>query len=333
MNCEWIAENAVLYVYGELPDEQRHQAEQHIMNCERCRAEVGVYEQMRHVMDLAPAIEPSPNLVAHARMKLEDALDRLPPTGVIGRWRQAMTRWSAILHAAPVMAGILVVAGFAGGGVTSYLVAHHARPRVLRVGAMNNAQIAIAGPDENSQTAEEMPQDVANISGITSDPQSNLVQVRYNQLVPGSIEGSPDDPRIRQLLLLATQNRVNPGVRVDSVGLLAAQCNAGRDCGDAQVRDALISSLREDKNPGVRLKALDGLAPYVAQDVDVRNAVLDALMHDDNPGIRTEAIQLLSPVSADSSVREVLHTLSNSDRNPYIRTVSTETLQNEPEIQ
>jgi len=99
------------------------------------------------------------------------------------------------------------------------------------------------------------------------------------------------------------------------------------------VRQALMASLRYDKNAGVRLKALDGLAPYIGEDEAVRNSVLEALLHDDNPGVRTQAIQMLTPVEADGSVREVLHTLANDDRNPYIRTVSQETLAQGPEIQ
>jgi hypothetical protein len=38
-------------------------------------------------------------------------------------------------------------------------------------------------------------------------------------------------------------------------------------------------------------------------------------------------------VEADTSVRQVLHTVANSDRNPYIRTVSRQVLSRVPEIQ
>ena len=48
--------------------------------------------------------------------------------------------------------------------------------------------------------------------------------------------------------------------------------------------------LRYDKNPGVRLKSLDGLKGYVKDDVHVRDAVVEALLHDNNAGVRHEAI-------------------------------------------
>ena len=68
----------------------------------------------------------------------------------------------------------------------------------------------------------------------------------------------------------------------------------------------------------MRLSALDALKGYVRDDRRVRDAVLEALRYDSNPGVRQEAISLLDPVKADSSVRDVLHTLLN-DQNASIR--------------
>ena len=92
-------------------------------------------------------------------------------------------------------------------------------------------------------------------------------------------------------------------------------------------------ALRYDKNPGVRLKALDGLKDYVATDTRVRDAVLDALMKDQNPGVRTEAVALLQSVKADSTVRETFSVLAKNDKNDYIRSESKRVLASLPEIE
>jgi hypothetical protein len=92
-------------------------------------------------------------------------------------------------------------------------------------------------------------------------------------------------------------------------------------------------ALRYDKNEGVREKALKGLEPYVGEDMRVRDAVLEALLNDSDPRIRTSAVNILEPVEADTSVRQVLSTVANSDQNPYIRTVSRQVLSRAPEIQ
>jgi hypothetical protein len=133
--------------------------------------------------------------------------------------------------------------------------------------------------------------------------------------------------------MLASQNSASAGVRNDSVGLLASECRAGHSCQAAGIRDALMVALRYDKNAGVREKALEGLEPYVAADMRVRNAVLEALLNDSDPRIRTASINLLEPVEGDTSVRQVLHSVANTDQNPHIRNVSRQVLSRVPEIQ
>jgi hypothetical protein len=171
------------------------------------------------------------------------------------------------------------------------------------------------------------------VSSIVRQPNSEQVEVHYNKLVPAEVKGTLDDPGIRQLLMLASANGSSADVHDDSVELLAAECRAGHSCKGAGIRDALMVALRYDRNAGVREKALEGLQPYVAEDVRVRDAVLEALMNDSDPHIRTAAINMLEPVDADTSVRQVLHTVAHSDRNPQIRLVSRQALSRVPEIQ
>jgi len=133
--------------------------------------------------------------------------------------------------------------------------------------------------------------------------------------------------------MLATENASSPGVRDDSVGLLAAECKAGHSCQPSGIRDALMYVLRNDKSAAVRQKALEGLEPYVADDMRVRDAVLEAVLNDNDPAVRTAAISLLEPVDADTSVRQVLYSVSNSDDNAQIRNVSRQVLSRVPEFQ
>ncbi len=53
---------------------------------------------------------------------------------------------------------------------------------------------------------------------------------------------------------------------------------------------------------------------------------LKQLLNDNDPAVRTAAIGLLEPVDADSSVRQVLYSVSNSDQSPQIRNVSRQVL-------
>ena len=40
MKCEWVRENIVLHVYGELADDARHELEQHVARCADCALEL-----------------------------------------------------------------------------------------------------------------------------------------------------------------------------------------------------------------------------------------------------------------------------------------------------
>jgi hypothetical protein len=325
MKCDMAQQNIALAAYGELSDDVNHQLEQHLLGCEECRRDMQAVRGLQAAMSLHPVEEPSAAMLTKARMRLEEALDNMPHGGWLVRVTQLFTRSVGRLRATPVMASMLLLLGVAGGGYGGYragLKAHEAEQSKL---VLNLGQPPAA--------AEDNPAQIANVSGITRDPASGTVKVNYNKLVPETMQGNLDDPRIRQLLLLGTQNNGNVGVRDNSVGLLASECRNGHQCDDGPIRNALMVALRYDKNANVRMKALEGLEPYIAEDMRVRDSVLEALMKDSDPRVRSQAINLIAPVENDSSVREVLHTVAAQDDNPQIRTVSRQVLQQLPQIQ
>jgi len=331
MNCELAHEWIVTAAYGELADEKVHELQGHLSECAECRKEQEQLQAMKVLADVLPVQEPGPNLVARSRLRLDEALDALPPMRWYELLMQHLLNNMASLQAAPMAAGLLLVAGIGAGSLGGY---EYAQGRAAHAAA-NPPVVAIDQAPAAPRAVAETPDtaNIASVSNITRMPGSEIVQVDYNQLVPQHIEGSLDSPAIRQLLMLATENASSAGVRDDSVGLLAAECRAGHSCQAAGIRDALMVALRYDKSAHVRRKALEGLQPYVAEDIRVRNAVLEALLNDSDPNIRTESINLLEPVEADTSVRQVLYSVSTSDDNPQIRNVSRQVLSRVPEIQ
>jgi hypothetical protein len=272
-------------------------------------------------LTLLPVMEPSPNLVAQARMRLDDALDLIPPHGFLTRLRSNFFAWIGHMQSAPALATLLLGVGFLAGNFTyRYQVAH--APKQIQ------APVRLSNPAEGS---------IANVTGIVQTPNSELVQVKYNRMVPESMEGSLDSPAIRELLLMGTHAAADNGVRVSSVSLLANECRAGHACvGGADpkgIRNQLLVSMLYDEDAGVRLKALEGLQQYVGQDPRVRDAIAEALSRDPSAEVRKEAIATLGPVKTDSTVRQVLRTVSTQDENPYIRTASFNALQGAADIQ
>ncbi len=324
MNCELAHEWIVALAYEEMSSEKEQELELHLAACSGCRKEREQVLTLKAMVDAHPALEPEPNLVARARLRLDEALDALPPRTWHERLGLRMRKGFAGLLASPAAALLLVVAGAGAGTLAGYRLAQH---RAVRA-AESVPAAAIVKTEPQSELA-----DVSSVSRIDCQPGSKIVNVSYSQVVHRQIEGPLNDPSIRQLLMLAAQDSPSARVRGDSVALMAAECRASDSCQPSGILDALMVALRYDKDAQVREQALNGLEPYVAQDMRVRDVVLEALLNDPDPAIRSDAINLLAPVEADTSVRQVLYSVSTSDVNPQIRDVSREMLSQVPQIQ
>jgi Putative zinc-finger len=313
MKCEWVRENIVLHVFGELADDVRHELEQHIARCADCALELKAEQNFHALLSEDRASEPSPNLLASSRMRLEEALE----TARQGAWWHRLAfdpaNWLRQARFSPALASAILILGFAGGVGTTYKV-YGTRPPV-----------PVVLPDGNNGINIASDAAIAGISSITQDPTTNQVDIKFNTVAPQEYHGSLNDQRVQELLLYAARNN-NSGVRVDSVGLLAQRSS------DLQVRDALIYALQNDTNPGVRLKSLEALGNYVKTDTNVRDAVLRALLNDENQGVRIEALRLIEPVKADGSVRGVLMALASKDQSTYIKSQARTMLAQLPEI-
>ncbi len=311
MKCAWVKENVLLYVYNELADDARYELEQHLARCADCTAELKTTRKFHAMLSELPLEEPSPNLVAASRMRLQEGLETAQQGGLWHRLIFEPAVWFRQIRFAPALAAAIFMVGFAGGIGTTYKVVRG------NGGAVSIASGAAGAPAESS---------ITGIQSISQDPGSNHISIKYDTVSTQEAQGSLNDQRIQQLLLFAARNNYNSGVRMDSVDLLTQEPN------NMHVREALMYALRYDSNPGVRLKALDGLGPYVKSDARVRDALLEALVQDSNPGARTEALHLLEPVRADGSVRSVLQKLAQNDQNQYIRSQARTMLAQMPEF-
>jgi HEAT repeats len=322
MKCQSARDCIVLLNYGELPDELAGVLEQHLMGCEDCREELESFRSFEERLATLPVLEPSPNLLAQSRMRLDDALDMIPPHGFLTQLRTNFYRWMGNLQSAPALATLLLGVGFLAGNFTyRYQVANAPKPKPTNVVTVNHPADGV----------------IANVTGIVQTPNSEWVQVNYNRLVPESMEGSLDAPEIRKLLLAGTNAAGTDKVRMSSVALLTNECKAGHGCQPTTdgtgIIPTLMVSLRYDQDASVRMKALEGLQRFIVQDRHVRDAVLEAVVQDPDAQVRQSAISVLEPVESDSSVQQVLRTVATRDANPYIRTASFNALQSSAGIQ
>jgi len=316
MKCDWVRQNILFYVYNELEDDARYEVEQHLARCPECATELKATRKFHTTLSQTVVAEPTPNLLAASRMRLQEALETTRQGGFWHRLILEPATWLRQIRMSPALAAVIFIVGFGGGiGATyNFLVARGG-------GGVVTGSLGSGNPSQPLESSA-----IAGIRSVTQEPGSNQVSIKYDTVLTQEAQGSLNDQRIQQLLLFAARNNYNSGVRMDSVDVLTQSPD------DSRVREALMYALQNDSNPGVRLKALDGLSGFVRQDARVRDVVLRALVSDTNSGVRMLALRLAEPMKTDSNVRSVLTRVSRTDQNVSIRSQAHTMLAQMPEM-
>lgn len=284
MNCSEARKEIPFYCYGECAAETEERIEAHLAECPECRRELERHRAFLDVLDARAEATDGALLTScrsdlRARLQSENTRRR----GWLDSFFEGF-RWHVPLRI-PVGAMALVALGWFA-----------ARYTPQRFGGLAEASVA-----------EPM---FSNVRSVEANG-SGTVQIAVDDIRRRVLSGSLADPHIQALLLSAAREESNPGVRVESIGIL--QNNADSE----PVRNALLDALRHDPNAGVRLKALEGLKPY-AGDEQVRRTLADVLLKDDNPGVRVQAIDLLT-AHHDDSIVGVLQDVVQKEDNSYVR--------------
>src|SRR5208282_2010468 len=138
MKCEWVRENIVLQVYGELADDARHELEQHVARCADCAAELKAEQEFHALLERDRAAdpllgglslnEPSPNLLTASRMRLQEALETAKQGSFWSRLAFDPANWLRQVRFSPALASAILILGFAGGVGTTYKISHTSQP-------------------------------------------------------------------------------------------------------------------------------------------------------------------------------------------------------------
>jgi hypothetical protein len=283
MKCDEVIREIPLYCYGEVSPEVEEGIESHIALCAACNAELARHRSFLDLLnereDLSEAA-----LLSTCRTNLRAAIaaDSVP---VRQNWLETLRNFAHlnIPFRIPVGAMALVALGFFG-----------ARYTPERFGGVS------AG------VAEPMFSSVRSV-----EDQSGKVHIAVDEVRRHVVTGTLQDPRIQQLLVAAVREESNPGVRVESIGMLRNSTDS------EEVRNALLDALNHDPNAGVRLKAIEGLKSW-AGNADVRRTLANVLLKDDNPGVRVQAIDLLT-THHDDSIVGVLQDVVQKEDNSYVR--------------
>lgn len=319
--CPEFEMQLVMYAADELEGPERDSFEEHLDHCSRCGAALEAERRMEAILAPQQRPEPSAALLASCRNRFEDSLDEMDHRSIFVRWAEAIfpAHWLALHPAASAAALILI--GFSAG----MLAPRHSQGVSATPSAQSAATLGAMGLDNQELQS-------ANVSGINWTPADGnrqaRIEVQMTTQKPMVLQGTVDDKEVKQLLLYVLRNnrRFGPDVRINAVDLLKTRA------GDADVEQALCQLERVDRNPAVRLKALEALTDAAPNPAAIQT-MLDALVKDSNIGVRVEAVNSLRTFSergalnSDPEAIKVLRDLMQSDPNVYIRLQSAAAVQ------
>jgi HEAT repeat protein/putative zinc finger protein len=296
MTCADVRNNLSLYLYGDLDFTSEEALETHLDGCESCRATLE-QERSWHDAVSASSTEVPLDLLSRCREELRDTVsvirEEKQPQWI--KWLDSLgfrgSSWSTRL----ATASLLICLGFG----LSRLTDHYGLPLF----------------HDGSTTEMSLVEPLRSRVRLIEPSEGNRVQLVVDEIREHVVSGTVNDDRVRQLLLAAAKDPTDPAIRVDSVELLNQQ--PGDD-----IHEALLDVVKHDPNPGVRLKALQGLGRF-ADDTSTRRAIVSLLQHDQSPDVRTQAIDLLLPSQAGSPLSpqmiDMLQSVVQSDPDDYVR--------------
>jgi hypothetical protein len=293
MKCEEIVEQFPFYSYGEVSPEVEERIESHLAGCADCREAYAKHRSFMQALDQREDANEAA-LLTTCRVDLRRQLAAEGTRKANGGWFESLRSFSQfhIPLRIPVGAMALVALGYFGARYT---------------------------PEKFGGIRAGLTQPMfSNVQSI--EPQdSGKVNIAVDEVQRRVVTGNLGDPRIQALLLDAVREESNPGLRVQSIGVL-------KNSADSEpVRSALIEAVSHDPNAGVRLKALEGLTPY-ASDAAVRKTLANVLLKDDNAGVRVRAIDVLTS-HHDDSIVGILQDVMQKEDDGYIRTRTRDLLQ------
>ncbi|MCI0613453.1 HEAT repeat domain-containing protein [bacterium] len=295
---EWVN----LLAYEELDAERKRLTEEHIKDCGSCREDWDQLKRLHRVMDDHAVQIPNERLLNEARQELRAALryERNRPTAS-SRVRDMFSRFVPSFRVGMSFAAMLAIGLFAG-----YMFAPVKR-------------ILIQGPAPEIATT-----DISNIRFVDADPSDGQIEFAYDAVKPMRVKGNVNSQEIQYLLTQALMHEQNAGVRLRAVNTVGANKKV---CADTKVKQALITTLKQDSNDGVRKEAM-AVLKTLPFDQEIQDAFVYVLQRDANPALRIDAIKSLEENKIqDQEMLTVLKEKSESDDNSYIRRRAKDFLQ------
>jgi hypothetical protein len=297
MTCHDAQTKLSLYLYGELDFADEEAVEQHLDECAFCQQALG-HEKTWHTATSGGYLDVPLDLLAECRQELRGAV-RSERVITSENRRRFSFDWGSVFRITPhrwsyqlALGSFLVFLGFAGGRFLNRLPEMSYGLGLTSAGLLGGSHIRDIQPNGDGQ-----------------------VRIVVDHVDQREVIGSLRDNNVKRWLLAAAQDSNDPGIRVDSVEILASD-------GGSDVRDVLLDRVEHDPNAVVRLKALEAVRRFTGDSV-TSNAVLTVLQHDSDPTLRAAAVDVLASANGKlvltPEAAATLQQLARSEGDDYLR--------------
>ncbi|HZI66032.1 MAG TPA: HEAT repeat domain-containing protein [Thermoanaerobaculia bacterium] len=307
MECRELTELAMGRIVGDASPAERDALAEHVGKCARCAADLVALEATWEDLGADPGARVTPEFRAATLELLEDEMVRGRVRGFRASPRASFPLWQA--------AAALVVAASAG-----FLAARGG------LGTREPAAAAARAPASPAAAAASWPDlggapRLSNVAYRSDEP--GKVGIEFDATTRHSIVGTPDDPRVSSLIAyLLSNNAETAGEKSRAIELVSENFGPGAAPASPEIVSALSTTLKRDRNPGVRKKAAEALASFRSTR-EIRTALLDSLANDPNPGVRLVAVDALAAAAKESpdprTIRSLREKAFDPQENGFVR--------------
>jgi hypothetical protein len=163
--------------------------------------------------------------------------------------------------------------------------------------------------------------ELSNLQILGDKDKTGGVEIVFDATRTMRVRGTPDDPIIQRVIARAIVGGDNPGIRMRAAANAMPRADGE---GDREIKAALLLAVKDDPNDGVRKAAIEALLRY-RPDTEIRDGLVRVLLVDKNPGLRVAAINGLSAMAthglaSDPEVRRRLESHLEREENLFVRT-------------
>jgi hypothetical protein len=302
---EWLLMN----ILDELNEQEQIELENHLLECDECNEEYAQFKKLYSTITSGKNELITETDLANSRKRLFNTINSMPEkVSFAGRIKNYFDQVFAKKYSFALGSVALLLVGFFIG----YLI-------------FNKVNISPKTIVENSIDLDKIERGEIKIADVnlpkTFSKTGEFVFTLGDQN-PFIYKGNLNDVIVQKLLAAAYKETDNPGFKIKTAKTLTRFMPTNFKP-DEKIKSAFITTLKTDRNPGVRKGALQALInfPY---DKEIRDALLYTLQNDDNASNRMDAINVLLAMntnkdSIDYKIKNELQQKNSNEENEIVK--------------